>query len=173
MNRKLKMTVSSMLSAAFLLTACGSSQEAVTASKAKLMASDVVSEVKTDASKPESITIMVDGTLITQENGRDEFEARWEALTGIDLIIIQPEHDVYYDEVAKVFESGDLPDVVLLSSTYYTTYAAQEMLADITPYYEGSELEARVNEAGNSALIDGIKINCVQFHNLFRAMKMQ
>lgn len=159
MNRKLKMTVSSMLSAAFLLTACGSSQEAVTASKAKLMASDVVSEVKTDASKPESITIMVDGTLITQENGRDEFEARWEALTGIDLIIIQPEHDVYYDEVTKVFESGDLPDVVLLSSTYYTTYAAQEMLADITPYYEGSELEARVNEAGNSALIDGIKIN--------------
>lgn len=79
MNRKLKMTVSSMLSAAFLLTACGSSQEAVTASKAKLTASDVVSEVKTDASKPESITIMVDGTLITQENGtgdcRDKFYA--------------------------------------------------------------------------------------------------
>ena len=39
--------------------------------------------------KPSEITIMVDGTLITQENGRDEFEARWEALTGIDLVIIQ------------------------------------------------------------------------------------
>lgn len=108
--------------------------------------------------KPSQITIMVDGTLITQENGRDEFEARWEALTGIDLVIIQPEHDVYYEEVTKVFETNDLPDVVLLNSTYYTEYAAQDLLADISPYYKGSGLESRITAAGNSALIDGIRI---------------
>lgn len=115
--------------------------------------------VSISADKPGSITMMVDGTLITQENGRDEFEKQWEALTGIDLVIIQPEHDIYYDEVAKVFESGDLPDVVLLSSTYYTSYAAQDMLCDLMPFYSGSELEKKINAAGNSALIDGIKIN--------------
>ena len=108
--------------------------------------------------KPSQITMMVDGTVITLENGRDEFEARWEALTGIDLVIIQPEHDVYYEEVTKVFESGDLPDVVLLNSTYYTEYAAQDLLADISPYYKGSELESRIAAAGNSSLIDGIRI---------------
>ena len=41
--------------------------------------------------KPSQITMMVDGTVVTLENGRDEFEARWEALTGIDLVIIQPD----------------------------------------------------------------------------------
>ncbi len=102
---------------------------------------------------------MVDGTLVTQENGRDEFEARWEALTGIDLVIIQPEHDVYYDEVTAAFESHDLPDVILLSSTYYTKYAAEDWLADISTYYEGSDLEARITAAGNAALIDAIRIN--------------
>ena len=108
--------------------------------------------------KPSQITMMVDGTVVTLENGRDEFEARWEALTGIDLVIIQPEHDVYYEEVTKVFESGNLPDVVLLNSTYYTEYAAQDLLADISPYYNGSGLESRIAAAGNSALIDGIRI---------------
>ncbi len=108
--------------------------------------------------KPEKITMMVDGTLIDTEHGRDLFEERWEALTGIELEIIQPGHDVYYDEVAKAFESGDLPDVVLLSSTYYTKYAAQDMLADISPYYEGSELQAAIREQGKESLIDGIRI---------------
>lgn len=159
MNRKIKALSLSMIMTALLLTACGSSGEAASASSKGLTNSQVVGSVSNDAVKPASITIMVDGTLVTQENGRDEFEKRWEALTGIDLIIIQPEHDVYYEEVSKAFEEGNLPDVVLLSSNYYTTYAAQEMLADITPYYSGSELEKRVSDAGKSALIDGLKIN--------------
>ncbi|MBR1478180.1 MAG: extracellular solute-binding protein [Lachnospiraceae bacterium] len=109
--------------------------------------------------KPDKITMMVDGTLISVENGRDEFEAQWEAATGVDLEIIQPEHEVYYDEVTAAFESGELPDVVLLSSTYYTKYAAEEMLADISDYYEGSALEQRISAAGNDALIEGIRIH--------------
>ena len=157
MNRKLRIISCAGLVAILLLTACGSASGQVGA--AGLTAADVSKSVSNDAAKPASITIMVDGTLITQENGRDEFEKQWEALTGIDLIINQPEHDVYYEEVTKVFESNDLPDVVLLSSTYYTTYAAKGLLADITPFYSGSELEGRVNAAGKSGLVDGLKIN--------------
>lgn len=134
MNRKLRAITPIILSVALLLTACGNSQEARSIGKKGLTKENVVASVSKEAAKPDSITIMVDGTLVTQENGRDEFEKRWEDLTGIDLVIIQPEHDVYYEEVSKAFEEGNLPDVVLLSSTYYTTYAAQEMLADISPY---------------------------------------
>lgn len=159
MNRKVRIINSAMISAALLLTACGSSQDMSSIGREGLTKEDVIGSVDNSAVKPESITIMVDGTLITQENGRDEFEKRWEDLTGIDLVIIQPEHDVYYEEVSKAFEEGNLPDVVLLSSNYYTTYAAQELLADITPYYSGSDLEKKVSEAGKSALIDGLKIN--------------
>lgn len=159
MNRKLKTLALTMVSAALLLTACGSSEAATQSGNGGLTSNEVIGSINNDAVKPQSITMMVDGTLITQENGRDEFEKKWEALTGIDLIIIQPEHDVYYEEVTKAFEEGNLPDVILLSSNYYTTYAAQEMLADITPYYNGSELEKSVTDAGKSALIDGLKIN--------------
>ena len=137
---------------AILVTACGSSDVPVRSRGGS-------GGIPTPPEKPSQITMMVDGTLITQENGRDEFEVRWEALTGIDLIIIQPEHDVYYEEVTKAFESGDLPDVILLSSTYYTDYANEKMLADISPYYSGSALESRITAAGNQALIDAIRIN--------------
>lgn len=158
MKRKVHTLLAVFVAASAILTSCGTNaaQNAQSAQGSGQIESITSSS---EVTKPESITVMVDGTLITQENGRDEFEAKWEELTGIDMIIIQPEHDVYYDEVSAAFESGNLPDVILLSSTYYTKYAAQEMLADITPYYSGSELESRVEAAGNSDLIDGIKIN--------------
>lgn len=109
--------------------------------------------------KPEKITMMVDGTLVTPDKGQEEFKALWEEKTGITLEIIQPEHDVYYDEVKEAFASGNLPDVVLLSSTYYTEYAAEDMLADISDYYQGSELEQKIQAAGNAELIEGIRIH--------------
>ncbi len=139
-----------------LLSACGADE--VNTGSGSLQGA-VEQQSYANAEKPSKITMMVDGTVIDVENGRDLFEARWEELTGIDLEIIQPGHDIYYDEVSKVMESDELPDVILLSSTYYTTYAAQDLLADISPYYKGSELEKRITAAGNEALIDGIRIN--------------
>ena len=156
MKRK-KMDV--VIVAALTCMLCACSKTATGSVNAGLTASDVVGSSNASYTKPSSITIMVDGTLITQENGRDEFEKQWEALTGIDLIIIQPEHDIYYEEVEKAFETGELPDAVLLSSTYYTSYAAQNYLADISSYYEGSDLQARIQSAGKESLIDGIRIN--------------
>lgn len=156
MKRK-KMDVVIVVALTCMLCAC--SKNATGSVNAGLTASDVVGSSNASYTKPSSITIMVDGTLITQENGRDEFEKQWEALTGIDLIIIQPEHDIYYEEVEKAFETGELPDAVLLSSTYYTSYAAQNYLADISSYYEGSDLQARIQSAGKESLIDGIRIN--------------
>ncbi len=159
MAKKLISKVLIVTVVAAILMACGSESE----TSSNKVQSSTTSESSTNnysaATKPSKITMMVDGTVITVDNGRDEFEAKWEELTGIDLEIIQPEHDVYYEEVTKTFESGELPDVILLSSSYYTTYAAQDMLADISGYYDGSELESRIEAAGNAALIEGIRIN--------------
>lgn len=151
MDKKNKILIVSLIMSVLLLSACGAKEVPVSNGSSN-------NPVIPPPEKPSQITMMVDGTLITVENGRDEFEERWEALTGIDLIIIQPEHDVYYEEVTKAFKSGNLPDVILLSSSYYTSFIAQDMLADISSYYSGSALESRIKAAGNEALIDGIRI---------------
>ena len=107
--------------------------------------------------KPEKIKIMVDGTLVTKANARDQFEAKWEELTGIDLEIIQPDHDAYYDVVGQTFASGDWPDVILLGSTYYSGYATEGVLWDMTQAWENSDLKAS-GRVKDEALVEGLKI---------------
>ncbi|MBQ8638740.1 MAG: extracellular solute-binding protein [Lachnospiraceae bacterium] len=109
-----------------------------------------------EVEKPEKITIMVDGTVFTQANGRAEFEARWEELTGIDLEIIQPDHDAYYDVVGQTMAGGDWPDVIILSSTYYAGYAAEGVLWDMSEAYENSSLMERIED---QSVIDGLRMD--------------
>lgn len=109
--------------------------------------------------KPEKITVMVNGTMFTKQNARDEFEARWEELTGIDLEFIQPDHSAYYDVVGQTFASGpkNWPDVVLLDATYYSGYTEEGALWDITDLYEQSDLKKSGRVIGED-VIDGMKI---------------
>ena len=111
-----------------------------------------------DVEKPEKITVMVDGTVVTKENGQAEFEKKWEELTGIDIEIIQPDHSAYYDVLGQTFAGGDWPDVVLLGSTYYAGYANEGALWDMTEAWENSELKAsgRIN---NEELIDSLYLD--------------
>lgn len=113
---------------------------------------------KDEIKKPEKIKIMVDGTLVTKQNARDEWEKKWEELVGIDLEIVQPDHDAYYDVLGQTFASQDLPDVVLLGSTYYAGYAGEGVLWDMTSAYDNSELKAsgRLKAAD---VIEGCKID--------------
>ena len=85
---------------------------------------------------------MANGTIPTKVNNRDAFEARWEELTGIDLEIIQPDHDAYYDVMGQTFASGpdNWPDVILMGGTYYTGYANEGALWDMSEAWENSEL---------------------------------
>ncbi len=115
---------------------------------------------ESDVEKPEKITIMVDGTVFTQANARDKFEARWEELTGIDLEIIQPDHDAYYDVVGQTFASGpeNWPDAMILSSSYYSGYAEEGALWDMTAAWENSELKASGRVTGED-VIENMKID--------------
>lgn len=119
----------------------------------------VQSSTESEIEKPEKITIMVDSTLFTKVNARDAFEAKWEELSGIDLEIIQPDHDAYYDVVGQTLASGEWPDAIILNSAFYSGYAEEGVLWDMTDFWENSELKAsgRINNEGitDSLYIDG------------------
>jgi putative aldouronate transport system substrate-binding protein len=134
-----------------VLSGCGSKEEpgktetTTEATKTETATTETkteeVVEVKEEIAKPEKITIMVDGTLVTKENGRDAFEQKWEELTGIELEIIQPDHSAYTDVVGQTFASGNWPDVILLNSGLYAGYAEEGVLWDMTTAWENSELK--------------------------------
>ena len=93
--------------------------------------------------KPKKILAMVDGTVFTKENGQEEFIQRWEELTGIELEILQPDHDAYYDVMGQTFASGveNWPDVMILSPDYLAGYAQEGALWDMTEAWENSDLK--------------------------------
>ena len=94
------------MAASFGLTGCSGGGDATNSGDSANTAAeggDAAATSEDGIEKPEKITIMVDGTVFTKENARDQFEARWEELTGIDLEIIQPDHDAYYDVVGQTF----------------------------------------------------------------------
>ncbi len=111
-----------------------------------------------EVTKPEKITIFIDGTVVTKANGQEQFIARWEELTGIDLEIIQPDHDAYYDVLQQQIASGEWPDVMILSSTYYSSYAANGVLWDMTEAWENSATKNSGRWLGDS-VIEGLKID--------------
>ena len=171
MTRSTKKFLSLMLclALAFNLTACGSktdnsastgttSAPTATPADSTTETSDTTQEAASDVVKPESITVMMDGTVFTEAQGRDAFETALEAELGIDIVFNQPDHSGYYDVVSQTFVGGDWPDVILLGAAYYATYASAGALADITEYWENSDLKAS-GRFINEDLIEGIKID--------------
>ena len=111
------------------------------------------------ADEPLKITILVDGTIPDQNNGRDAFEAKWEELhPGFDLEIIQPDHSAYYDVMQQRMASGEWPDVLILSSTYYADYAANGVLWDMTEAWENSKTKNSGRFTGDT-VFEGLKID--------------
>lgn len=109
-----------------------------------------------EVEKPEKITIMVDGTFqATKADGQDEWVKQWEDMTGIDLEVIQPDHSSYYDVLGQTFASGpeNWPDVVILSSTYYSGYAAEGALWDMTDAWKNSTMYQ--NERTKKNVVEG------------------
>ena len=110
-----------------------------------------------EVAKPEKITIFVDGTVFTESNAQDKFIERWEELSGIELEIIQPDHDAYYDVLQQQIASGEWPDVMILSSTYYAAYASEGVLWDMTDAWENSATKNSGRFTGDD-VIEGLKI---------------
>ena len=115
--------------------------------------------ISASADETFKIVMMVDTTVVDQNNGRDAFEARWEELhPGFDLEIIQPDHSAYYDVMQQRMSSGDWPDVLILSSTYYADYAANGALWDMTEAWENSQTKNSGRFNGDN-VFEGLKID--------------
>ena len=115
--------------------------------------------VSATADEPLKIVVMVDGTVLDQNNGRDAIEAKWEELhPGVDLEFVQPDHSAYYDVMQQRVSSGDWPDVLILSSTYYADYAAAGVLWDMTEAWENSKTKNSGRFTGDK-VFDGLKID--------------
>lgn len=143
------------------LTACAGSAnngEAQTGASESTQATQGVAE--SEIKKPEKITIMVDGTVTKLVDNRDAFEKKWEELTGIELEIIQPDHSAYYDVLGQTFASGveNWPDIMILSASYYSGYAGEGALWDMTEAWENSELKAS-GRVTSTDIIDNLKID--------------
>lgn len=104
--------------------------------------------------KPGKFTVMVDGTVVKETNGAAEFYKYYQELTGLDIEWIRPEHSSYYDSVKNTFASGDLPDVVLLSSDYLANFASNGYLWDMTDAWEQSATKnsGRLTEMADSVM---------------------
>lgn len=82
-------------------------------------------------SKPSQIRIAVDGSFPSEGQGRNELVKAFKDLTGIELVIMDLDMK---SETPKV-------DVVMIGQKYYSLYAQQDLLIDITKLWEESELK--------------------------------
>ena len=147
-----------------LLTGCGNDAGNTESGSTDTNTSTVAQTeevVADDVEKPEKITIMVSGDFqATQANGQEEWIARWEELTGIELEIIQPDHSSYYDVLGQTLASGPetWPDIIYVGNSYYSGYAAEGVLWDMTDAWNNSELKKNPNTDASAIegnMIDG------------------
>ena len=155
MNKKNLKRSSLLLAALMMLSAAGCSNNAASNNT---VANNNNNGGNTASEKPAKITAMVDIMDVSDENGRAEVTAKYKELTGIELEIIQPVHNQYYEKVNLAFASGDLPDVIELApsdNSAFLTYSSQGALVDITSMVEGSEILAKANQT----LVNGMKVD--------------
>ena len=122
-------------------------------------AADTTEPAADEIAKPDEITIMVDGTVFTQENGRDQFIAKLEELTGIKINVIQPDHAAYYDVVGQQIASGDWPDVVILASTQMAGYGSEGVLWDMADAWNNSDLKKRQEAYNGDGVVSSMFID--------------
>ena len=142
---------------ALSLVACGGSKnETATESTDGAEATESSAEIEC----PKEITVMTDEVLVAKDDGLEEFTEKLQELTGIEKInVIMPDHDAYYDVLGQTIASGEWPDVIMLSSSYYADYSNEGVLWDMTDMYEGSDLQSRIDENGSTSVIDALRIN--------------
>lgn len=109
-----------------------------------------------ESTKMDTIEVVVNGTIPTEDNYRQEFEDQLSAAIGVDVNFNQQDHSGYADAVGRIFAGGTDWDVILLSAEMYFAYAEAGALYDITEFFENSEMQDRLVSNANDALyVDG------------------
>ncbi|HYH05083.1 MAG TPA: extracellular solute-binding protein, partial [Bacillota bacterium] len=80
--------------------------------------------------KPKQIVAFLDDTMLTPARGQEQFVDEYKKLTGIDLKIIQPVHNQYYEKLRLAFAAGDIPDVIEIAEHTFVQYANEGAFVD-------------------------------------------
>ena len=134
------------------LAACGNSNATTTESQSA-SAGTTANNTSTEESgeyKLDTITIVVNGTVIRQEAGQKQFIEAWEKAVSekmgypIKLEIQQLDHSGYTDGVGRLFASGDYPDAILMGADLVKQYAGTGILWDMSEAYKNAEFQNRM-----------------------------
>ena len=129
------------------LAACGNSNATTTESQSA-SAGTTANNTSTEESgeyKLDTITIVVNGTVIRQEAGQKQFIEAWEKAVSekmgypIKLEIQQLDHSGYTDGVGRLFASGDYPDAILMGADLVKQYAGTGILWDMSEAYKNAD----------------------------------
>jgi len=104
--------------------------------------------------KPKKITAMLD-VILPEEDGRDKFLEEYKKMTGIELEIINPPHQQYYEKMHLAFASEDIPDILETQGSEMVNYVLEGAFVDLDPYYKKSAILQTITPA----LIDGQRVN--------------
>ncbi len=96
------------------------------------------------AAAPKKIVAFLDTTFLVPEWGQKEVRDKYQELTRIELEVIQPPHNQYYEKVQLAFASGDFPDVIELNSDKLIEYVQEGAIVDITSQIENSAIIQKI-----------------------------
>lgn len=105
--------------------------------------------------KPKQIVAFLDDTMLTPARGQGQFIAEYKKLTGIDLKIIQPVHNQYYEKLRLAFAAGDIPDVIEIAEATFVQYANEGAFVDLTKYIKQSPTLSKVIKKFDAYKIKG------------------
>jgi putative aldouronate transport system substrate-binding protein len=94
--------------------------------------------------KPKKIVAIMD-TILLKEWGQDQLIQQYKKQTGIDLQIIQPIHNQYYEKIRLAFAAGEIPDAVEISEQNYVNYALEGAFVNIEPYLRQSAVTKKID----------------------------
>lgn len=136
---------------AMSLAACGN--DAATNESQSASADAISTGTSTEESgdyQLDTIKIVVNGTVIRQEAGQEQFVEAWEKAVSekmgypIKLEIQQLDHSGYADGVGRLFASGDYPDAMLMNADLVKQYAGTGILWDMSEAYKNAEFQNRM-----------------------------
>ncbi len=109
---------------------------------------------------PDEISLMAD-TIITEENGLQDFCDEYERQTGIKLSIEKPDHAKYYEKVTLSFASEEPADIIEMGSTYYPELANSGALWDMTEAWNNTTSNCK--NIIDEDYVEALKINGVLY----------
>jgi putative aldouronate transport system substrate-binding protein len=108
---------------------------------------------KKEIDKPKKIVAFLD-TVVLKNSGQEQFCEEFKKQTGIELVIIKPEHNQYFEKLRLTFAAGEFPDVVEISEQDYCNYANEGAFIDLGPYIKKSAVSKKIDKQ----LFEGVKV---------------